>query len=122
VLAVRSCFEALPEHESLLVFDTLFHVRVPTLNELTYQQSLPEEVYTYAFPGPEHEQKMPIRKYGFHGLSYGSILGSVAQKLGKKEEDVSIVIAHLGSGGSACCIQNGKSIDTSEKLCQANTD
>jgi acetate kinase len=42
-----------------------------------------------------------------------SILRAVAKKLDKKEEDVSIVVAHLGSGGSSCCIRKGKSIDTS---------
>jgi acetate kinase len=43
-----------------------------------------------------------------------SILGAMAKKLNKKEEDVSIVVAHLGSGGSSCCIRKGKSIDTSK--------
>lgn len=31
VLAVRSCLDALPDHTSLLVFDTLFHVSCYTL-------------------------------------------------------------------------------------------
>jgi len=53
-------------------------------------------------------------KYGFHGLSYMSILGAMAKKLNKKEEEVSVVVAHLGSGGSSCCIRKGKSIDTSK--------
>lgn len=47
-----------------------------------------------------------------------SILGAMAKKLNKKEEDVSIVVAHLGSGGSSCCIRKGKSIDTSEWRCR----
>lgn len=47
-------------------------------------------------------------------MSYMSILGAMAKKLNKKEEDVSIVVAHLGSGGSSCCIRKGKSIDTSK--------
>lgn len=38
----------------------------------------------------------------------------MAKKLNKKPEDVSIVVAHLGSGGSSCCIRKGQSIDTSE--------
>ncbi len=43
-----------------------------------------------------------------------SILSSMAKKLDKPEKHVSIVVAHLGSGGSACCIRNGESVDTSK--------
>ena len=57
---------------------------------------------------------MEIRKYGFHGLSYASIVSSLAKHLDKPEDKVNIVVAHLGSGASSCCIKNGKSIDTSE--------
>ena len=57
---------------------------------------------------------MEIRKYGFHGLSYASIVTSLATHLGKPEDKINIVVAHLGSGASSCCIKNGKSIDTSE--------
>ena len=57
---------------------------------------------------------MPLQKYGFHGLSYASIVDSVAKHLGKPADQVDIVVAHLGSGASAACIQGGKSIDTSK--------
>ncbi len=57
---------------------------------------------------------MPIRKYGFHGLSYASIVSSMAKHLHEPEEKINIVVAHLGSGASSCCIKGGKSIDTSE--------
>ncbi|KAJ9101045.1 hypothetical protein QFC21_003263 [Naganishia friedmannii] len=104
VLAIRSCLKALPEHTSLLAFDTLFH------------QTLPEEVYTYAIPKADQEVPIPLRKYGFHGLSYRSILQSIATKSGKQTKDVSIVVAHLGSGGSCCMIRNGESQDTTMGL------
>lgn len=45
-----------------------------------------------------------------------SILDSMAHKLQKPKSDVSIVVAHLGSGGSVCCIRKGQSIDTSMGL------
>jgi acetate kinase len=57
---------------------------------------------------------MPLQKYGFHGLSYASIVDSVAKYLKKPADQVDIVVAHLGSGASAACIQGGKSIDTSK--------
>jgi acetate kinase len=57
---------------------------------------------------------MPLRKYGFHGLSYASIVASLAQHLGKKESEINIVVAHLGSGASSACIKGGRSLDTCE--------
>jgi acetate kinase len=104
VLAVKSCLEALPNHTSFLVFDTLFH------------QTIPPEVYTYALPPPVQEAVMPLRKYGFHGLSYASIVSILSKFLQKPLEKVSVVVAHLGSGASSCCILSGKSIDTSMGL------
>ncbi|KAI5450497.1 hypothetical protein NCC49_002954 [Naganishia albida] len=104
VLAIRSCLKALPNHVSLLAFDTLFH------------QTLPEEVYTYAIPAANQEVPIPLRKYGFHGLSYRSILESIAKKTNKPKEEVSLVVAHLGSGGSCCMIRNGESQDTTMGL------
>jgi len=81
---------------------------------LTIQQTIPPETYTYAIPPAETDSPMQIRKYGFHGLSYASIVTSLAKHLNKPEDKISIVVAHLGSGASSCCIKNGKSIDTSE--------
>ncbi|KAK4689676.1 acetate kinase, partial [Tremellales sp. Uapishka_1] len=79
-------------------------------------QTLPDEVYTYAVPPAEEKTPMPIRKYGFHGLSYSSILFSMSKHLDKSASEINIVVAHLGSGGSVCCIKQGKSIDTSMGL------
>ena len=59
---------------------------------------------------------MPLQKYGFHGLSYASIVRSMAKQLEKDESDINLVVAHLGSGASACCIKSGRSIDTSMGL------
>ncbi|KAL7420760.1 hypothetical protein Q5752_004712 [Cryptotrichosporon argae] len=104
VLGVKACLKHLPDHTSLLLFDTLFH------------QTIPEEVYTYALPPPDQETAMPLRKYGFHGLSYASIVDSLARHKQKRPEDINIVVAHLGSGASSACIKGGKSIDTSMGL------
>jgi acetate kinase len=81
---------------------------------LTVQQTIPSEARTYALPPSELENPMPLQKYGFHGLSYASIVDSVAKHLNKPADQVDIVVAHLGSGASAACIRGGKSIDTSE--------
>lgn len=55
---------------------------------------------------------MPLRRYGFHGLSYQSILTKSAKFLGKPEGETSLIICHLGSGASMCCVKDGKSYDT----------
>jgi acetate kinase len=78
------------------------------------QQTIPQATRTYALPPSELDNPMPLQKYGFHGLSYASIVDSVAKHLKKPADQVDIVVAHLGSGASAACIQGGKSIDTSK--------
>lgn len=104
LMALEAVLEHLPNAPAVIVFDTLFH------------RSLPEAVRKYAIGKPDHEPRIPLQKYGAHGLSYHSILRTVARKLGKREEETSIVVAHLGSGGSACAIKNGRSIDTTMGL------
>jgi acetate kinase len=79
-----------------------------------HQQTIPQATRTYALPPSELDNPMSLQKYGFHGLSYASIVDSVAKHLKKPADQVDIVVAHLGSGASAACIQSGKSIDTSE--------
>ena len=56
------------------------------------------------------------RKYGFHGLSYASLLSSLSSHLSLPSASLSAVVAHLGSGGSVCLIANGESKDTSMGL------
>ena len=79
------------------VFDTAFHQTMPQVN--------------YLYPVPyEFYENYKIRKYGFHGTSYKYITRTMKEKLGK--EDVNLIIAHIGSGGSLCCVKDGKSYDT----------
>ena len=94
----------MPSSRQILLFDTLFH------------QSIPEHVYTYPLALPPTTPPIPLRKYGAHGLSYASVLSSVSSYLQKPEQEVNIVVAHLGSGASVCAIKNGKSYDTSMGL------
>ncbi|CED84592.1 acetate kinase [Phaffia rhodozyma] len=104
VLAIQATIDALPESTSILLFDTLFH------------QTLGPEIYTYAVPDIGHKTPVPLRKYGFHGLSYASVLRSIANHLKQDQSDVNAVVCHLGSGGSVCMIQDGQSKDTSMGL------
>lgn len=88
VLAIKATLSALPDSTSVLLFDTLFH------------QTIESEIYTYAIPKIEHDTPVPLRKYGFHGLSYASVLRTVANHVGEEEKEVNAVVCHLGSGGS----------------------
>ena len=67
-------------------------------------------------PPAETDSPMELRKYGFHGLSYASIVDTLSEHLKKPKNKINIVVAHLGSGASSCCILNGQSIDTSMGL------
>ena len=89
--ATEKLFPHIPQ---FACFDTAFH------------QTMPPEAYTYAIPRPYREAG--IRRYGFHGLSYESIVHALEPQVPAK-----LIVAHLGSGSSVCAILNGQSVDTS---------
>lgn len=100
---VKAVHEHLPAATNIAFFDSTFH------------STIPEHIRTYPI-----DQKVAkhnkLRKYGFHGLSYSFITRAVAEALHKPQDQLNIIALHLGSGASACCIQGGKSLDTSMGL------
>ena len=58
---------------------------------------------------PKHYYEQGVRRYGFHGLSYQYISDYLAENLPELAAG-RVAVAHLGSGASACMIQNGKSV------------
>ncbi|KAF1983074.1 acetate kinase [Aulographum hederae CBS 113979] len=99
---IKSLHETLPSTINLAFFDTTFH------------STIPRHISTY--PVPQSSKSNNLRKYGFHGLSYASILRSTSSFLKKPPSSTSLIALHLGSGASACAIRNGKSLDTSMGL------
>lgn len=97
IVGIKAFKEALPNTPMVGVFDTAFH------------QTMPEKSFLYPVPY-EWYSKYGIRKYGFHGTSHKYITKRMQEILGK--EKVNIISCHIGSGGSICCIQDSKSIDT----------
>ncbi len=97
VMGIRAFMEALPNVPMVGVFDTAFH------------QTMGEQEYLYAVPYDWYENYQ-IRKYGFHGTSHKYITKVMQEKLNK--DNVNLISCHIGSGGSICCIKDGKSIDT----------
>lgn len=97
ILGVKAFQKALPNVPMVGVFDTAFH------------QTMGEEEYLYSVPYSWYKD-YKIRKYGFHGTSHKYITKVMQEKLGK--ESINMISCHVGSGGSICCIKDGKSIDT----------
>src|ERR1700686_2106754 len=52
-----------------------------------------------------------IRRYGFHGISYESLVHHFGAKLPERA-----IFAHLGNGSSLCAVRKGLSIDTTMGL------
>ncbi|KAI0077899.1 acetate and butyrate kinase [Panus rudis PR-1116 ss-1] len=120
---IRTTLQVLPHAVSIAYFDTAFH------------STIPPHISSYAID-QKVAKRRGLRKYGFHGLSYAYILRTVAthldipsvktpasvppsetpNKSSSEPPDINLIILHLGSGASACCIKNGKSYDTTMGL------
>ncbi|HTU40639.1 MAG TPA: acetate/propionate family kinase [Candidatus Aquilonibacter sp.] len=94
---IKETGRILPEAVQYACFDTAFHAHMP---ESSRRFALPDELYDKG-----------IERYGFHGLSYESIV----QRLGARVPS-RMICAHLGSGASLVAVREGVSIDTSMGL------
>ena len=94
VRAARAAFPGVPQ---VACFDTAFHRTQPAVHQC------------FALPQLWHDAG--VRRYGFHGLSYESVLAQLAAT----ELDLArgrVVVAHLGNGASMCAIHEGRSVAT----------
>lgn len=103
LIGINACKKLMPTTPMVAVFDTAFH------------QTMPEEAYMYGLPY-EYYEKYKIRRYGFHGTSHSYVSKKAAEVLGKKYEDLKIIVCHLGNGASVSAVKNGKCVDTSMGL------
>jgi acetate kinase len=97
---MRAAMRLLPGLPHVACFDTAFHA------------DLPEEAWRYPLP-MNWVQRWGIRRYGFHGLSVTWAVRRAAELLGRRGEDLGLVVAHLGSGCSVTAVDGGRSVDTS---------
>jgi len=95
IAAVRARRPGLPQ---VACFDTAFHETLPKLAKLT---GLPREI-----AGQE------IRRYGFQGLSYESVVDEIRRREGTRADDELLIVAHLGEEASMAAIKDGRSIET----------
>jgi acetate kinase len=95
--AIDALANRAPDLPQYAAFDTAFHATNPAV------------AYRYAVP--DFVQDLGLRRYGFHGISYASIVRKVkeitSEKLPKR-----ILTFHLGNGSSLCAIHNGQSVAT----------
>jgi acetate kinase len=94
IAAAQSLF---PEAAQFACFDDVFHQTMP-------------EVASH-LPLPQRYFDAGVRRYGFHGLSYESLIHHFGSRLPERA-----IFAHLGNGASLCAVRQGVSIDTTMGL------
>ena len=94
---IASAQSIFPSTVQFACFDDAFHQTIPEVAS--------------RFPLPHRYFDEGIRRYGFHGISYESLVHHFGEKLPKRA-----IFAHLGNGSSLCAICNGMSIDTTMGL------
>jgi acetate kinase len=92
--AVRAIEAASPGLPQAVCFDTAFHRSMPMLAQ--------------RLPLPRALWREGVQRYGYHGLSYESIV----RGLGEAATRGKMIVAHLGNGASLAAIENGRPVDT----------
>jgi acetate kinase len=97
VYIMREALKLFPGLPNFAILDTYFH---RTLPEVAKRMPIPTEYVN-----------MGVRRYGYHGISYESIIHQLEPNVPEK-----LIVAHLGNGASISAIRNGKCLDTSMGL------
>jgi len=97
VYIMREALRLFPGVPNFAVLDTWFHRTMPQIARL--------------MPIPAEYSAMGVRRYGYHGISYESIVYQLQPHVPGK-----LIVAHLGNGASITAIRDGKCIDTSMGL------
>lgn len=103
ISGIKACQKVMPNTPNVALFDTAFH------------STMPEYVYRYALPY-EWCEKYGVRRYGFHGMSHQFVSGEAARVMGKKPEELKLIVCHVGNGASVSAVKYGKCYDTSMGL------
>jgi acetate kinase len=103
IMGIEACQYLMPNVPQICVFDTAFH------------QTMPPKAYLYGIPY-EYYEKYKVRKYGFHGTSHKYVSKRAATFLGQAQNQLKMIVCHLGNGSSITAVKDGKCIDTSMGL------
>jgi acetate kinase len=102
--AIEAVSRVFPTLKQVACFDTSFHRAMPRLAQL--------------YPLPRYLEDRGLIRYGFHGLSYESIVAKLSRD-GHLPDSNRLLVAHLGNGASIAAIHAGRSIDTTMGLTPA---
>lgn len=98
ILLAESIHRRFPDLPQVACFDTAFHQGMPRVARM--------------LPIPRCYEEGGARRYGFHGLSYESVVGQL-RALGEPSATAGrAILAHLGSGASLVALRDGRSQDT----------
>lgn len=113
--ALRSLIPLAPDHlpAAIEALDTLTRA-FPTLPQVVcfdtaFHYTMPPTAQRYALP--QIPELAEVRRYGFHGLSYESIMRQLSA-LDSRAAAGRVIIAHLGAGASMVAVREGRSVDT----------
>ena len=99
--AIQAARQAYPSIPQVACFDTAFHRQMPSVAQ---HYALPHEFWD-----------LGVRRYGFHGLSYESIMEAL-QSADPAAVAGRVIIAHMGNGASMAAVQRGVGVDTTMGL------
>lgn len=88
-----------PELIQIACFDTAFHHNLPMVARV--------------LPIPRHYERLGVRRYGFHGLSYTYLLEELKHRACPEIANGRVILAHLGNGSSLAAVRDGRCLDTS---------
>ena len=97
VSAIRAATVEYPGVPQVACFDTGFH------------RTLPPLARRYALP--RHLSDAGVERFGFHGLSYESVMEEIRLRESARA-DGRVIVAHLGNGASMAAVLEGRSVET----------
>ncbi len=80
------------------------------VSDSRFHKTMPEKAAIYGLP-TEITNDLEIRRYGYHGISVGSIVDQIKSQKGQVPEKM--IICHLGGGSSITALKNGETIENS---------
>lgn len=87
-----------PNIPQVACFDTAFHAHMPRVARM--------------LPIPRRYEGRGVRRYGFHGLSYGYLMQELERVAGVNAASGRVILAHLGNGASLAAVSGGQCVDT----------
>ncbi|HQZ39910.1 MAG TPA: acetate/propionate family kinase [Vicinamibacterales bacterium] len=98
IALIEACQRRYPRVPQVACFDTAFHRTLPPVAR--------------RLPIPRRYADRGVERYGFHGLSYASLMDALG-RLDAAAARGRVILAHLGSGASLAAVRAGKCVDTS---------